>query len=205
MTTTFIDTNGEMSFVDNERLKFIMHYLKQGADDSLVETKDGRFVREDSELSFTEIWLPAAEHQQRKIDEQQAKVEELQKKLIEHGLICPMCSVAELKEEVFLNDGVECLVSKCAECGIETSSAAQLKINKLVFIGRELQQKLKMALDVIQCGKEVRELFIQKFNAQQVRIDAALEVAEDLMQNIETYKQGERLEQALKGEADGRS
>lgn len=81
MTTMFIDTNGEMSFVDNERLKFIMHYLKQGADDSLVEMKDGRFVREDSELSFTEIWLPAAEHQQRKIDEQQAKVEELQKRV----------------------------------------------------------------------------------------------------------------------------
>ncbi|WP_098732977.1 hypothetical protein [Acinetobacter baumannii] len=81
MTTMFIDTNGEMSFVDNERLKFIMHYLKQGADDSLVEIKDGRFVREDSELSFTEIWLPAAEHQQTKIDEQQAKVEELQKRV----------------------------------------------------------------------------------------------------------------------------
>lgn len=83
MTTMFIDTNGEMSFVDNERLKFIMHYLKQGADDSLVEMKDGRFVREDSELSFTEIWLPAAEHQQRKIDEQQAKVDELQKRVDE--------------------------------------------------------------------------------------------------------------------------
>ncbi|MDC4893415.1 hypothetical protein NQ997_14565 [Acinetobacter baumannii] len=81
MTTMFIDTNGEMSFVDNERLKFIMHYLKQGADDSLVEIKDGRFVHEDSELSFTEIWLPAAEHQQTKIDEQQAKVEELQKRV----------------------------------------------------------------------------------------------------------------------------
>ncbi|HGF9411368.1 TPA: hypothetical protein ACJETM_000201 [Acinetobacter baumannii] len=81
MTTMFIDTNGEMSFVDNERLKFIMHYLKQGADDSLVEIKDGRFVREDSEVSFTEIWLPAAEHQQTKIDEQQAKVEELQKRI----------------------------------------------------------------------------------------------------------------------------
>ncbi|MEI1691284.1 hypothetical protein [Acinetobacter nosocomialis] len=81
MTTMFIDTNGDMSFVDNERLKFIMHYLKQGADDSLVEMKDGRFVREDSELSFTEIWLPSAEHQQRKFDEQQAKVEELQKRI----------------------------------------------------------------------------------------------------------------------------
>jgi len=80
----FIDTNGEMSFVYNERLKFIMHYLKQGADDSLVEMKDGRFVREDSELSFTEIWLPAAEHQQRKIDEQQAKVEELQNQFDQH-------------------------------------------------------------------------------------------------------------------------
>ncbi|HFX6520104.1 hypothetical protein [Acinetobacter nosocomialis] len=85
MTTMFIDTNGEMSFVDNERLKFIMHYLKQGADDSLVKMKDGRFVREDSELSFTEIWLPAAEHQQRKIDELQAKVEGLQKQLIDQG------------------------------------------------------------------------------------------------------------------------
>ena len=81
MTTMFIDTNGEMSLADNERLKFIMHYLKQGADDSLVEMKDGRFVREDSELSFTEIWLPSAEHQQRKIDEQQAKVEELEQEL----------------------------------------------------------------------------------------------------------------------------
>lgn len=79
----FIDTNGEMSFVDNERLKFIMHYLKQGADDSLVEMKDGRFVREDSELSFTEIWLPAAEHQQREIDKQQEKVEELQEEFAE--------------------------------------------------------------------------------------------------------------------------
>ncbi|QNX07321.1 hypothetical protein [Acinetobacter seifertii] len=82
----FIDTNGEMSFVYNERLKFIMHYLKQGADDSLVEMKDGRFVREDSELSFTEIWLPAAEHQQRKIDEQQAKVEELQTLYTQQGI-----------------------------------------------------------------------------------------------------------------------
>lgn len=82
----FIDTNGEMSFVDNERLKFIMHYLKQGADDSLIEMKDGRFVREDSELSFTEIWLPSAEHQQRKIDEQQAKVEELQTLYTQQGI-----------------------------------------------------------------------------------------------------------------------
>ncbi|WP_461312119.1 hypothetical protein [Acinetobacter sp. GN11] len=81
MTTMFIDTNGEMSFVDNERLKFIMHYLKQGADYSLVAMKDRRFIREDSELSFTEIWIPAAEHQQRKIDEQQAKVEGLEGKL----------------------------------------------------------------------------------------------------------------------------
>ncbi len=84
MTTMFVDTNGDMSFVDNERLKFIMHYLKQGANDSLVEMKDGRFVREDSELSFTEIWLPSAEHQQRKIDEQQSKVEELQKQFDQH-------------------------------------------------------------------------------------------------------------------------
>nr|WP_223850152.1 hypothetical protein [Acinetobacter seifertii] len=48
--------------------------------------KDGRFVREDSELSFTEIWLPAAEHQQRKIDEQQAKVEELQTLYTQQGI-----------------------------------------------------------------------------------------------------------------------
>ena len=98
MTTMFIDTYGEMSFVDNERLKFIMHYLKQGADDSLVEMKDGRFVREDSELSFTEIWLPSAEHQQRKIDEQQAKVEELQKKLSEYIF------VAETIDEMYVKE-----------------------------------------------------------------------------------------------------
>lgn len=99
MTTMFIDTNGEMSFVDNERLKFIMHYLKQGADDSLVEMKDGRFVREDSELSFTEIWLPSAEHQQRKIDEQQAKVDELQKRVD-----AVMKIIDETNEEINLRD-----------------------------------------------------------------------------------------------------
>ncbi|MDN8246543.1 hypothetical protein QZK48_08315 [Acinetobacter baumannii] len=141
-----------------------------------------------------------------KIAEQQAKVEELKKQLIKHGLICPMCGVTELKEEVFLNDEVECLISKCAECGIETASSAQLKINKLTFSGRELQQKLQMALDVIECGKGVRGIFVQKFNAQQERIDAALKLIKDrsfwVMRNgcYEDVVIKEQIEQALKGE-----
>ncbi|WP_109439840.1 hypothetical protein [Acinetobacter haemolyticus] len=79
MSTTFIDTNGEMSFEDNERLKFVIHYLKQGASEELIKTdKNGRFVNEDSETAFTDIWLASAQHQQSKVDE-------LQKQLINQG------------------------------------------------------------------------------------------------------------------------
>lgn len=77
MSTTFIDTNGEMSFEDNERLKFVIHYLKQGASEELIKTdKNGRFVNEDSETAFTDIWLASAQHQQSKVDELQEEYAE---------------------------------------------------------------------------------------------------------------------------------
>ena len=67
--TVFLDTDGEMTFENKERLNFIMHYLKRGADPSLVEVKNDRFVREDAEIAFNEIWLPCATMKQKEIDE----------------------------------------------------------------------------------------------------------------------------------------
>lgn len=66
--TTFIDTDGEMTFENKERLSFIMHFVKKGATEQVATNKDGSFVREDAELSFSEIWLPCAILKQKEID-----------------------------------------------------------------------------------------------------------------------------------------
>lgn len=57
----FLDSDGEMTFENKERLNFIMHFMKQGAVEQVATNKDGTFVREDAEISFNEIWLPCAE------------------------------------------------------------------------------------------------------------------------------------------------
>lgn len=65
----FIDTDGEMTFENKERLNFVMHFVKKGAHKSTLETKsNGEFLHEDTELSFKEIWLPCAEIKQKEID-----------------------------------------------------------------------------------------------------------------------------------------
>ena len=71
----FLDTDGEMTFENKERLNFIMHYLKHGADPSLVEVKNDRFVREDAEIAFNEIWLPCAIMKQKEIDALEKELE----------------------------------------------------------------------------------------------------------------------------------
>ncbi len=178
----FIDTNGEMSFVYNERLKFIMHYLKQGADDSLVEMKDGRFVREDSELSFTEIWLPAAEHQQRKIDEQQAKVEELQTLYTQQGI-----NMLKL-QTLYTQQGINMLKLQTlyTQQGIN-----MLKLQKRV----DAQTKhVEMALLAV---KDIYKSAIDEFHNWDVFNEKEPKLCEHL-QNL-SVAAGE-LEQALKGE-----
>ena len=57
----FLDSDGEMTFENKERLNFIMHFMKKGAVEQVATNKDGTFVREDAEISFNEIWLPCAE------------------------------------------------------------------------------------------------------------------------------------------------
>ena len=64
----FIDTDGEMTFENKERLNFIMHFMKQGATEQVATKKNGTFVREDAETSFNEIWLPCAILKQKEID-----------------------------------------------------------------------------------------------------------------------------------------
>lgn len=64
----FIDTDGEMTFENKERLNFIMHFMKQGAVEQVATNKDGTFVREDAEISFNEIWLSCALIKQKEID-----------------------------------------------------------------------------------------------------------------------------------------
>ncbi|EGT97414.1 hypothetical protein [Acinetobacter baumannii] len=73
--TIFIDTNGEMDFADNERLRFVMHFLKLGSHPDVLEIKNNRFVREDAETSFQEIWLPCATAKQKEIDDLKAELE----------------------------------------------------------------------------------------------------------------------------------
>ena len=65
--TVFIDTDGEMTFENKERLNFIMHFMKQGATEQVSTKKDGTFVRDDAEISFNEIWLPCAIMKQKEI------------------------------------------------------------------------------------------------------------------------------------------
>ncbi|WP_227556244.1 hypothetical protein [Acinetobacter nosocomialis] len=191
MTTMFIDTNGEMSFGYNERLKFIMHYLKQGADDSLVEMKDGRFVREDSELSFTEIWLPAAEHQQRKIDEQQAKVEELKATIKgNHGRIAELERLNRVKAQAIIDLHQEITELKASHHG--------------EVIGHEVHfKKIKQERDELQTlytQQGINMLKLQKRVDQQGLIIAkAMSIASDLQKSWSMFEIGKKLEQAIKG------
>ena len=60
--------NKGMTFEDRERLNFIMHFLRKGSSKDVVEVKNGKFVRDDAETSFMEIWLPCAELKQKEID-----------------------------------------------------------------------------------------------------------------------------------------
>lgn len=187
MTTMFIDTNGEMSFADNERLKFIMHYLKQGADDSLVEMNDGRFVREDSELSFTEIWLPAAEHQKRKIDEQQAKVEELQQEnqRLANGNTSYYNQAIKQNEII---DGLQVKLKQAYE-DIDTFAEAH---------ERECGFKAQLAKDKAELQKRVDAAIsnIEQFFDEQTQQPTQREYANFLADVLHDLK----LEQALKGE-----
>ncbi|WP_346535126.1 hypothetical protein [Acinetobacter sp. 8_A20231192] len=80
--TIFIDTNGEMDFADNERLYFVMHFLKLGSDPDVLEIRNNRFVREDAETSFQEIWLPCATAKQKEIDDLKAELEKAKAKVV---------------------------------------------------------------------------------------------------------------------------
>lgn len=72
----FIDTDGEMTFENKERLKFVMHFIKKGATNQVKTNSDGKFVREDAEISFNEIWLPCAQSRQAEIDALQKRIDE---------------------------------------------------------------------------------------------------------------------------------
>lgn len=64
----------------------------------------------------------------------------LESLLIKHGVLCPFCGITELREDSFMNEGVECLISICDQCGIETATNSQLKINALVFKQNEMKE-----------------------------------------------------------------
>ncbi len=74
----FLDSDGEMTFENKERLNFIMHFMKQGAVEQVATNKDGTFVREDAEISFNEIWLPCAESKQAEIEVLKTKLAKAQ-------------------------------------------------------------------------------------------------------------------------------
>jgi len=52
-----------------------MHFLRLGSDPDVLEIKNDRFVREDAETSFQEIWLPCATAKQKEIDDLKAELE----------------------------------------------------------------------------------------------------------------------------------
>ncbi|MEI1743815.1 hypothetical protein V8P95_05020 [Acinetobacter baumannii] len=83
--TIFIDTNGEMDFADNERLRFVMHFLKLGSDPDVLEIRNNRFVREDAETSFQEIWLPCATAKQKEIDDLKADLVKAKAQAVPEG------------------------------------------------------------------------------------------------------------------------
>lgn len=85
--TIFIDTNGEMDFADNERLRFVMHFLKLGSDPDVLEIRSNRFVREDAETSFQEIWLPCATAKQKEIDALKAELEKAKAQTVPEGYV----------------------------------------------------------------------------------------------------------------------
>lgn len=85
--TIFIDTNGDMDFTDNERLRFVMHFLRLGSDPDLLEIKNDRFVREDAETSFQEIWLPCATAKQKEIDDLKAELEKSKAQAVPNEII----------------------------------------------------------------------------------------------------------------------
>ena len=74
----FLDSDGEMTFENKERLNFIMHFMKQGAVEQVATNKDGTFVCEDAEISFNEIWLPCAESKQAEIEVLKTKLAKAQ-------------------------------------------------------------------------------------------------------------------------------
>ena len=74
----FLDTDGEMTFENKERLNFIMHFMKIGAHHSTLETKDSKFVHQDTETAFLEIWLPCAESKQAEIDSLKAQLAKIE-------------------------------------------------------------------------------------------------------------------------------
>ncbi|WP_151724631.1 hypothetical protein [Acinetobacter ursingii] len=69
----FLDTDGEMTFENKERVNFIMYFTRIGANYSTLETANSVFVHEDTETSFKEIWLPCAESKQAEIDSLKAE------------------------------------------------------------------------------------------------------------------------------------
>ncbi|MHC3032444.1 hypothetical protein [Acinetobacter nosocomialis] len=85
--TIFIDTNGEMDFADNERLRFVMHFLKLGSDPDVLEIRNNRFVREDAETSFQEIWLPCATAKQKEIDKLKEELEKAKAQAVPEGYV----------------------------------------------------------------------------------------------------------------------
>lgn len=74
----FLDTDGEMTFENKERVNFIMHFTRIGAHFSTLETANSVFVHEDTETSFKEIWLPCAEQKQSEIDSLKAQLAKLE-------------------------------------------------------------------------------------------------------------------------------
>lgn len=75
----------------------------------------------------------------------------------------------------------------------------QARINQLeenLRTGNRLLHSRDQTIDVFIKSKETMKA---DMSTLQVRIDKALEIAEDLMQSMEFYKVGERLEKILKG------
>ena len=77
----FLDTDGEMTFENKERVNFIMHFTRIGAHYSTLETANSVFVHEDTETSFKEIWLPCAKSKQSEIDSLKSENAALKEKL----------------------------------------------------------------------------------------------------------------------------
>ena len=146
----FLDSDGEMTFENKERLNFIMHFMKQGAVEQVATNKDGTFVREDAEISFNEIWLPCAESKQAEIEVLKTKLAKAQ--AVPEGFVL-------IKDDTKTVVAIERMVEQQVEAsGMDSRRLERLDGWKIIEAAVKAQEpqitelKVEWASDCFKCG-----------------------------------------------------